>query len=94
MANDAENRYEDAHDAEEEMAAEEAIEERNLTTLERLAEQFGKKVLSTSSRLGEATAVVDAKSLGKITDAAKTGPDKAPLPASSTPQMLSTSLSS
>ena len=66
MANDVENRYEDAHDAEEEMAAEEAIEERNLTTLERLTEQFGKKVLDTSNRLGEATAVVDAKSLGKI----------------------------
>lgn len=66
MANDAGSRYEDAQFAEEEMAADEAIQERNLTTLERLVEQFGKKVLNTSTRLGEATAVVDAKSLGKV----------------------------
>ena len=66
MANDAGSRYEDAQFAEEEMAADEAIQERNLTTLERLVEQFGKKVLSTGARLGEATAIVDAKSLGKV----------------------------
>ncbi len=66
MANDADSRYEDAQHAQEEIAVGGAIQERNLTTLERLIEQFGKKVLSTSERLGEATAVVDAKSLGKI----------------------------
>jgi len=66
MANDADSRYEDAQRAEEEMAADEAIETRNLSTLERLVEQFGKKVLSTSTRLGEATAYVEAKSIMKI----------------------------
>ena len=64
MANQAESRYDEF--ADEEMTADEAIEVRELTTLERLVEQFGKKVLSTSTRLGEATATVEAKSIVEI----------------------------
>lgn len=64
MANEAENRYEEF--ADEEIIADNAIEKPELTTLERMVEQFGKKVLSTSSRLGEATAIVEAKSIVKI----------------------------
>lgn len=64
MANDPESRYEEF--ADEEISADNVIEETELSTLEKLVEQFGKKVLSTSTRLGEATAIVDAKSLVKV----------------------------
>jgi NADH-quinone oxidoreductase subunit C len=49
--------------ADDEATTPEATPERELTTLERLAAQFGDKILLTSTRLGEATATVDPKSI-------------------------------
>lgn len=52
--------------ADEEEAAVDILDEKELTTLEILVEQFCQKIISTSMRLGEATAVVEAKAIVEV----------------------------
>ncbi|MBA3533891.1 MAG: NADH-quinone oxidoreductase subunit C [Ardenticatenales bacterium] len=64
MAETAGNRYEEP--TSEVAAASAVADQPDPTTLDKLTTHFGKKVLGTSTRLGEATAIVDAKALVEV----------------------------
>ncbi|MDQ4076172.1 MAG: NADH-quinone oxidoreductase subunit C [Chloroflexota bacterium] len=64
MADESQSRYEEF--AEEIAERPESVETMEPSTLERLGEQFGEEIHSTSTRLGEATAIVDASSIVEI----------------------------
>lgn len=66
MSDDPQSRYDEfAEEAAAPIAeSDDPTEERS--TLERLSAQFGDKILSTSTRLGEATAIVEAKAITEV----------------------------
>ncbi len=65
MADNPQSRYDDALVDEGESVGG-AVEHAPASTLERLGEHFGDKILSSSTRLGEATATVEPKALAEV----------------------------